>query len=545
MVSDSCNADSYDNNTKGPGREKVTPKEHVDLRTGNNYIITIGIDDYSKSKFNSLKSCINDCKSLVKVLQDKYSFIDVCKDAPLYDDNADLDGIRTFFKKLRKSDIAKDENATLIIFFSGHGHIFKQLNEEPIPCWVPSDCDDDEFHDYFFTISELFEELKYINTRHILVITDCCYAGGIQEVPTYFDSNEKGGGESHTAERSRWTLTSSRSNELSGAGGPGKMSLFTNILVETLIENTSRELSLAELISNVEKRFDAQDIKNQYPSSGRLKIIGLNSGQPVLVAKDAVTGLQKKKQKLPGMLSLLNYTKERRLLSFTDEDQPLTPLILLSGNEHTGLKYLLRLACDDLNFPAFGSVKRPVVIPALYDTSTPLSVPFFNNALGLNCSSYAELLTRLQERLNREHILLEINFRSGELEFPLQPEQKTDILKALSQVLQKLNQQDYHIFIFVLDYESHRYEKVELSPLILMLDQIDSLKPADIKYWYNNIYGSTPAKEKQELQDLFKTDILDNAGNLAAKEGTPPGAVIRNICVKAGCSDLAEELLDN
>lgn len=126
---------------------------------------------------------------------------------------------------------SKDREATIIIYFSGHG--------------VPIDQTYLMAHGFSFTHldttaisgTEFTERLRAIRSKKLLVLLDCCYAGGIADVKggaitkealsTLLDALAAGGG--------RVVLASSHQDQVSYPGRP--YSVFTRALLEALSGN--------------------------------------------------------------------------------------------------------------------------------------------------------------------------------------------------------------------------------------------------------------------------------------------------------------------
>jgi uncharacterized caspase-like protein len=122
-----------------------------------------------------------------------------------------------------------DRDATVIVFFSGHGI---ELGNYYL---LPFGWDLDDLPNTAIASGECNERLRRIQSRKLVVILDCCHAGGMAEakglplvkspVPLrLFDALRSGSG--------RVVIASSRKDEVSYAGHP--YSVFTGALLEAL-----------------------------------------------------------------------------------------------------------------------------------------------------------------------------------------------------------------------------------------------------------------------------------------------------------------------
>lgn len=125
-----------------------------------------------------------------------------------------------------------DPDATAVVYFSGHGV------ETPGYYFLPYGYDMADLPGTAITAVEFTERLRAIQARKLLVLLDCCHAGGIGEAkdapglpfpkspapPGLFDALKAGGG--------RVLIASSRKDEQSFTGAP--YSVFTAELLRAL-----------------------------------------------------------------------------------------------------------------------------------------------------------------------------------------------------------------------------------------------------------------------------------------------------------------------
>ncbi len=63
----------------------------------------------------------------------------------------------------------------MLIFYAGHGHRGEEMNQG---YWLPRDAKGDN-NSNWLSNSDLTDQLKVIDSKHTLVISDACFSGGI------------------------------------------------------------------------------------------------------------------------------------------------------------------------------------------------------------------------------------------------------------------------------------------------------------------------------------------------------------------------------
>jgi HEAT repeat protein len=121
----------------------------------------------------------------------------------------------------------KDSQATAIIYFSGHGGFMPDYH------LVPFGYDDEDFEKTAISGAEFTGLLKAIKAQKLLVLLDCCHAGGIATLKGFRKSSVPPKIKNVlTAGNGRVLIASSRHDEFSRTGKP--YSVFTQALRESL-----------------------------------------------------------------------------------------------------------------------------------------------------------------------------------------------------------------------------------------------------------------------------------------------------------------------
>jgi hypothetical protein len=199
-----------------------------------------------QSRQRDLETPLADGRAVAKVLRDRYGFetelvLPNGTRFPLVLENATRRQITTAFKYLRQLLSPDDE---LLIYYAGHGWRIKDVDQA---YWIPVDAEYDNYSDYI-SATEITTELKLMNARHVLVISDSCYSGALSrgdvDAPSNNDSDQRRYIAELLRKRSRILISSGGDEPVADAGGGGH-SVFARALLNAL-ENDTRESVSAE-----------------------------------------------------------------------------------------------------------------------------------------------------------------------------------------------------------------------------------------------------------------------------------------------------------
>jgi len=203
-----------------------------------NYILAIGIDEYEH--LNKLNNSKADVRRLIDVLESKYGFTTICE--PLYNQDATFRNIHAALDSSTEPRV--EENATLIIYFAGHGCEMPKGKGR----WVPYD----GTGGIVDTISheDVLAYVKMNNwAQHIIVISDSCFSGTITNSEFPIQRGKKSGKDNST---SRIAISAGRLEPV-GDGSPGYNSPFSKTLCDFLEMNTKPVISIHEVINRVKQ----------------------------------------------------------------------------------------------------------------------------------------------------------------------------------------------------------------------------------------------------------------------------------------------------
>jgi hypothetical protein len=239
------------------------------IKSGQNWLFVIGINKYDK--WPTLKSAVNDAKSLKKILISRYYFDDE-HTIELYNKEATREGI---LEKLRylATNVKKDDS--VLIFYAGHGHI------DPITKvghWIPVESETKNTASYLSNFDvKSYLKIGAIKAKHILLISDSCFAG------EFFRSYRNAPVSMATKKYiknaynlpSRMAITSGGLEPVSDDGFAGN-SVFTYYLLTALKANDHPFLLPSEIFPKIKE--GVTENASQFPRFGNIAGTGGQQG---------------------------------------------------------------------------------------------------------------------------------------------------------------------------------------------------------------------------------------------------------------------------
>jgi TPR repeat protein len=203
---------------------------------GRYYALVIGIDDY-QPPMKKLKTAVNDAHSVGKILHERYGF----EVRYLLDKDATRFNILDAMSKLRNS---LNENDNLLIYFGGHGYYDHDADKA---YWLPADADSGLSPNTIMA-DDLTSSVRALPSRHVLIISDSCYSGGLDRDA---DAPVSSGGQPAflnrmLRSRSRTLMASGGNEPVSDAGQEGH-SVFAYAVLEALREAESQQFTASDL----------------------------------------------------------------------------------------------------------------------------------------------------------------------------------------------------------------------------------------------------------------------------------------------------------
>lgn len=186
--------------------------------------------------------------------------------------------------------VKKNPNATVIIYYSGHGGKAVSAGNPSPYFLVPNDYDPSDFENTAITGEEFITKVRAITAKKLIIILDCCHAGGIP-TPKAFRGRGYQFAKSSvppnlpdilSAGSGQVMVASSRDNESSYTGTP--YSVFTSCFIEALSGKASRTGDgFARILDVIGYIFD--EVPKRAPSGKQHPIIpqinGLSENFPI------------------------------------------------------------------------------------------------------------------------------------------------------------------------------------------------------------------------------------------------------------------------
>ena len=254
---------------------------------GNSWFLGIGINSYKE--FPNLTNAVRDVlviKDLMTTLYDvDHEYVHL-----ILDENATEEKIMDTLDYLSRS---VQQNDKLIIYYSGHGRINKELNRG---YWLPHDAKQDSTARYLLN-STIQDYVGGIDAKHVLLISDACFSGSM-----FMRGDHRSAALADELEErsSRWAICSGRHDEEVYDGDPGGHSPFAQSLINVL-SNTKKEfIPVGSVINYVIEETAAN--YEQLPDGRPMFGVGHQGGQYVFRKKDAqkkaVHHVEEKKPKI-------------------------------------------------------------------------------------------------------------------------------------------------------------------------------------------------------------------------------------------------------
>jgi len=189
--------------------------------------LIIGVDYYDK--FTPLKGCVNDARSVARVLS-RHANDEINFQTPRLLLGEDR------FKPVSRRDLRssiqalfEDDPAIALLYFAGHGHI-----DEAGGFLCPSDCQDG---DDGVPLVEVLNFARNSKAKNKIIVLDSCHGGIL--------GNYQAGTGTAEIDEGMTLLTASSEQQYSYEGGNGGPGVFTNLFVDAL------EGSAANLVGDI------------------------------------------------------------------------------------------------------------------------------------------------------------------------------------------------------------------------------------------------------------------------------------------------------
>jgi hypothetical protein len=240
------------------------------------YALVIGINQYPR--WPALRTAVNDAQSVDAVLRQRYGF----QTTVLVDAAATRTNILKAFGDYRRR---LHDNDNLLIYYAGHG-----ARDGDKAYWLPVDSDPDSTANWIIA-DEVTKGMQVIPARHILVISDSCYSGGLSRAAAAntAPTDRTNYIQTMLASKSRVLISSGRDEPVAD-GGAGGHSVFANAILNGLRSAPEQAFTASNLFSRYVQETVVGGSK-QVPLFQMIQDSGHEYGDFVFMAKSgAVSG---------------------------------------------------------------------------------------------------------------------------------------------------------------------------------------------------------------------------------------------------------------
>lgn len=250
------------NNTKPEYRRKL--------------LFSFGVNEYKH--WNKLSSAVNDANQLENLFKEKLLF-----DETIVYKNEQFS--KKSFESLIKGKLYKDvhEDDLIVISFHGHGHSM-MVNNRQLGFLVPPDASIKPTPDSLISTEDISNWSKYIPSRHILLIFDCCFSGlsvmrnqvDILKSPENIDKKEISKFDrfyrklrANLSRKSRIIINAGLGHEKIADNIGGNNSALTHYIINSPMINNGSSCSVHQLFTNILTQVSSNHDQN--PCMGYLK----------------------------------------------------------------------------------------------------------------------------------------------------------------------------------------------------------------------------------------------------------------------------------
>jgi len=248
----------------------VEPAREEGIGGAQYYALLIAIQNYDNPELSKLDYPMSDANRLRETLIENYSFE---KDNVQILSNPDRRMIYKSLQSLRRKLTEKDN---LLIFYAGHGTWMDDMRQG---FWLPRDAAGPNDPSDWISNSSIRDYIKAIKAKHILLIADACFSGGILKLRAAANPDARSATDKIYQLPSRRALTS----------GSLKMvpdrSVFADFLIKRLRDNREPYLDTQRLYANMRDAVIHNSPTNQTPLYGVINEAGDEGGDFVFVKR--------------------------------------------------------------------------------------------------------------------------------------------------------------------------------------------------------------------------------------------------------------------
>lgn len=248
---------------------KEEPAAESGLMTGKYHALLIAVQDYANPEIGKLDYPLSDARQLMAVLGSRYTF-DRANITLLH--NPDRRTIYKTLQSMRKQLKAED---SLLIFYAGHGMWLDDMKQG---FWLPRDAAGLNDPSDWIPNSNIRDYIKAIKAKHILLIADACFSGGIFKLRDAQISPD-------TSMEKIYELPSRKAMTSGSLKTVPDQSVFVEFLIKRLAENKDPYLDAHKLFARMREGVIHNSRTKQTPLYGAINEAGDEGGDFIFVRK--------------------------------------------------------------------------------------------------------------------------------------------------------------------------------------------------------------------------------------------------------------------
>jgi hypothetical protein len=239
------------------------------IPTANYHALFIAVEDYESKDIGKLDYAISDARRLRDILVSNYTFE---KENTILLENPDR---RVIYKTLQGLRSKLTEKDNLLIFYAGHGYWLDDMKQG---FWLPRDASGINDPSDWIPNSNIRDYIKAIKAKHILLIADACFSGGMFKVRDAFPGRQVSIDKIYE-QPSRKAITSGSLKTV-----PDR-SVFLEFLAKRLGENNEMYLDTQKLFISLREAVINNSPIHQTPLYGAIGETGDEGGDFIFIKR--------------------------------------------------------------------------------------------------------------------------------------------------------------------------------------------------------------------------------------------------------------------
>jgi hypothetical protein len=239
------------------------------IGTSTFHALLIAVQDYDSKDITRLDNPIPDARRLKEVLTTQYTFN---PSNVIILENPDRRTIYTTLQAMRKQLTERD---SLFIFYAGHGMWVDDMKQG---FWLPRDASGANDPSDWISNGNIRDYIKAFHARHVLLIADACFSGGIFKVREAFSK-------SPLAIEKIFEMNSRKAITSGSLKSVPDRSVFVEFLVKRLRDNRDPYLDSQKLFTSLREAVINNSPTSQTPLYGAISEAGDEGGDFVFVRR--------------------------------------------------------------------------------------------------------------------------------------------------------------------------------------------------------------------------------------------------------------------